>query len=365
MRNFNFLDVFHGGARPPGGPFDDRGDEQPVRRSGSTRAVARLSAGLLLLVGTISLGAAQPTAASDPRATVIVVVGAAGEEAYGDDFTAQAAAWEKACATAGARRIMIGRDEPSATSDLEQLKKTLAAESKEPGAGELWLVLIGHGTFDGKEAKFNLRGPDLAAAELAEWLKPFHRPLALIDTSSGSAPYLAKLSAPGRVIVTATRSGFELNYARLGRFLAEAVTDPASDLDQDGQTSLLEAFLSASARVAEFYKGEGRLVTEHALLDDNGDGLGTPAEWFRGVRAVKKAQEGKSVDGLRAHQFHLVRSATEQQFTPEARARRDELERTLADLREQKAKLGDEEYFRRLEVLLLELAGLYAPAKGT
>ena len=29
-------------------------------------------------------------------------------------------------------------------------------------------VLIGHGTFDGKEAKFNLRGPDFSATELAD-----------------------------------------------------------------------------------------------------------------------------------------------------------------------------------------------------
>ena len=152
----------------------------------------------------------------------------------------------------------------------------------------MWLVLIGHGTFDGKEARFNLRGPDVSADELALWLKPFRRPLAVIDTASCSAPFLNLLSATNRVIITATRSGNEQNFTRFGQYLAQALTDPEANLDKDGQVSLLEAFLTASHQAAEFYKLQGRLVTEHALLDDNGDGLGTPADWFRGLRAIKR-----------------------------------------------------------------------------
>jgi hypothetical protein len=229
---------------------------------------------------------------------------------------------------------------------------------------ELWIVLIGHGTYDGREAKFNLRGPDLSATELAEWLKPFSRPLALIDCASSSAPFLTKLSAPGRVIVTATRSGFELNYARFGQYLSEAIGNPEADLDKDGQTSLLEAFIFASNRVAEFYKSQGRLATEHALIDDNGDGLGTPADWFRGIRAVKKAKEGATVDGLRAHQFHLVRSEFEQKLPPEVRARRNELELSIAKLRDQKPKMPEDDYYRELERLLLQIARLYEAKPG-
>jgi hypothetical protein len=254
--------------------------------------------------------------------------------------------------------VLIGLAEAGGPSDHDRLRQELAAEPKE-GAAELWLVLVGHGTFDGKEAKFNLRGPDLATAELAEWLKPFRRPLAIIDTSSASAPFLAKLSAPGRVVVTSTRSGFEQNYSRFGKFFAEAIADPASDLDKDEEVSLLEAFLSAAHRTTEFYKTEGRLATEHALIDDNGDGLGTPADWFRGVRATKQARDGASLDGARAQQFHLVRSAAERELPAAVRARRDELELAVAKLRETKAKLTADEYFARLEKLLLELAALY------
>jgi hypothetical protein len=192
-----------------------------------------------------------------------------------------------------------------------------------------------------------------------EWLKLVRRPLAIIDTTSSSAPFLARLSAPNRVVVSATRSGHEQNYARFGKYLAEALSDPKSDIDKDGQISLLESFLSASHRTAEFYKTEGRLATEHALIDDNGDGLGTPAEWFRGVLATKRARDGAALDGTRAHQFHLVRSAAEQLLSPEVRARRDKLELQLADLRAQKAKMDEEKYYQELEKILLEIAALY------
>lgn len=311
-----------------------------------------------------------PVLAAEPltdRPTVIVVIGAAGEDDYEPNFAKQAAQWENVCRLANGQGITIGLEKPGATAaktDHDRLQEALGAEAKE-GKGELWLVLIGHGTFDGKEAKFNLRGPDLAGSELAAWLKPFQRPLAIIDTASASAPFLAKLSGPNRVVVTSTRSGNEQNFARFGQFFTDAMTDAKSDLDQDGQTSLLEAFLTAANRVAEFYKTEGRLATEHALIDDNGDGLGTPSDWFRGTRATKKAGSGAAPDGARARQFHLVRSEAEQKLSPEQRARRDDLELAIEDLRERKAKLGEDEYYRRLETLMLELARVYAPPPGT
>jgi hypothetical protein len=166
------------------------------------------------------------------------------------------------------------------------------------------------------------------------------------------------------VIVTATRSGYEQNYARLGKYISEAIADPAADLDKDGQTSLLEAFVMGSRKTADFYSSEGRLATEHALLDDNGDGAGTQADWFRGVRAVKKPEKGASIDGLRAHQIHLVRSESEQRLPPEVRARRDELELSIATLRESKAAINEAEYYRQLEPLLIEISQLYNQANA-
>jgi len=302
-------------------------------------------------------GRASPASSIDAM-TLIIVVGAPGEPEYGSNFIHQASLWDTASQQAGCAQITIGLDAVGATNDLDRLQLTLATQQK-TGTEALWLVLIGHGTFDGNEARFNLRGPDLSATDLALWLQPFQRPSVVINTASASAPFLNRLSATNRVIVTATRSGYEQNYARFGQFLAEAIASPQSDLDQDGQTSLLEAFLAASHRVVEFYQTEGRLATEHALIDDNGDGLGTPADWFRGIRAIKKAADGASLDGVRAHQFHLVRSAEEQRLPPAIRAQRDELELSIARLRDTKLKIPEDEYYRKLETLLLDLGRLY------
>ena len=316
---------------------------------------------MALFSGVASLGAAASPPPDQP--TILIVVGAAGEEEYGKSFAQWAGLWETAGAHAGGKAVTIGLKTNGAATDHELLEQALIAEPKETAA-ELWLVLLGHGTFDSKEAKFNLRGPDVSAAELAKWLEPFKRPLAVINTASASGPFLNSLSGPRRVIVTATKSGSEQNYSRFGQFISQAIGGTEADLDKDGQTSLLEAYLFAARETAEFYTSEGRLATEHALLDDNGDGLGTPASWFRGVRAVKKAGEGAALDGLKAHQVHLIRSAADSQMPPETRARRDDLEVAISRLREAKPTLDEAEYYRQLEKLLLEMAALYEKGTG-
>ncbi len=332
-------------------------------------AVLGLAAALAfaLLSAPAARAAAAPVAA-DPAPTsvlatadtptVIVVVGVQGDEEYGNVFAAQADAWTEIVRTVGAKGILIAGPEASTEVDRDRLKAALAAEPKQ-GRGELWLVLIGHGTFDGKEAKFNLRGPDLTTADLAEWLKPIARPMAIINTASSSAPFLNKLSGAGRVVITATRSGAEENYTRFGTHFVQALLAKESDFDKDGQVSLLEAFLAGSASLAEFYKTEGRLASEHPLIDDNGDGLGTAPDWFRGVRAVKRAQNNAAPDGPRALQLALIHSEAEKNLSPEVRTQRDALELKLAALRETKSRLAEDEYYRELEQILLQIAALY------
>lgn len=321
-----------------------------------------LSVASLGAVAAVSLGASDSQTTNASRSSVIVIVGAAGEDEYGENFGRWAELWEAASRRGGAQCLVIGRQTNNPAPDRERLQLALAIEAKE-GFTELWLVFLGHGTFDGKAAKFNLRGPDVSAAELSTWLQPFRRPLAVIDAASSSGPFLNRLAATNRAVITATRSGAEVNYARFGEYLSEAIANPEADLDKDGQTSLLEAFLMAARQVAEFYSAEGRLATEHALLDDNGDGLGTPPDWFRGVRAVKAAKDGAPLDGLRAHQFHLVCSEDELKLSPEVRARRDALEVTLSKLRDTKKEMAEDDYYAKLEAILIELARLYEPAR--
>jgi hypothetical protein len=325
--------------------------------------ICRLNAVALAVAGILLMGRLQSAASNSPdeiaadfHTRVILIVGAPGENDFSTNFLRQAEQWEKACTQSHCPETTIGLQKDSATNDFELLRLALEHESKDSSA-DLWLVLVGHGTFDGKEARFNLRGPDITASDMAAWLKPFHRRMAVIDTSSSSAPFLNKLSATNRVIITATRSGNEQNFARFGHYFADAIGDPASDLDKDGQVSLLEAFLMASRRVTEFYKIEGRLATEHALIDDNGDGLGTQADWFEGLRAVKKPQEKAGVDGLLAQQVSL--GGAQDNLSGPLRLERDSLERAVLAHREKKSQMQEDQYYQELEKLLLQVARFY------
>lgn len=311
------------------------------------------SAALGLVLG-LHLSAGE----TSTNTTLMVVVGAPGEESFTTNFVRQAQLWQSSAHEAHAAFHLVGLESKPPTNDLALLQQQLQSEPK-LGTDAVWLILIGHGTFDGQEARFNLRGPDLSAAQLATWLEPFRRPLVIIDTASSSAPFIHLLSATNRVIITATRSGNELNFTRFGQYLAESVTNSAADLDHDGQISLLEVFLSAAARVREFYQTENRLITEHALIDDNGDGKGTPADWFRGTRVVQKGKEEAKPDGAFASRLFLKADPTESSWPPDSKAQRDRLESDLAELREQKPQLSESEYLKKLEGILTELAALY------
>lgn len=328
---------------------------------------AALCAALALAVSAIGAEESAPKVKPGPddRATVVVVVGAAGNEEYGEAFKTWAGHWTEAAKKGGARSLTIGLSDEAenGATDKERLKAALGKEPKQ-GANELWIVLLGHGTYDRRAAKFNLRKDDMTAGELAKWLAPFRRPLAVINAASSSSPFVNRLAGTDRVIVSATKSGDEINFARFGQFVSEAIGGTEADLDKDGQTSLLEAYLMGSRMTEEWYEGEGRLATEHALLDDNGDGKGTPASWFRGSRAIKKSKDGTSLDGHRAHQFHLVRSEQEKRMPPELRQRRDALEMAVIRHREKKAKMSEDAYYAQLEVLLLKLARLYEEEAG-
>jgi hypothetical protein len=317
----------------------------------------------LALGAALLLGGEDDLPPPSPSTAVIVAVGQPGEETYEEQFAEWADRWKSAAEVGDARFIGIGREDSSETdeTDREILFRHLDEFAQSPPE-TLWIVFIGHGTFDGKKAKFNLRGPDVTATELAERLQPLSCRIAVINCASASGPFVNRLSSPNRVIVTATQSGFEYNFARFGDYLSQAILDPSADLDKDGQTSLLEAWLAAAAGVREFYERESRLATEHALLDDNGDGKGTPADWFRGIHLIKSPKDNTLPDGTFANQFVLVPRGEEAELPPELREQRDELERELALLRGEKDKLSEEDYTQKLESILVPLARLYREA---
>jgi hypothetical protein len=276
---------------------------------------------------------------------LLIIRGSDGTPDYAKVFDEEVTQWQ-AAATKGLVKADLLRT-------TEALKAKLSTEAANK-TGILWLVLIGHGTFDGREARFNVKGPDFTSTDLAEWLKPVQREVIIVNTASASGAFIKPLSAPRRIIITATKSGEEVFYPRFGEFFARAINgNLEADLDQDNEVSLLEAFLFASKQVTQFYETEQRISTEHALIDDNGDGVGTRSELFEGTRP-----KDPKFDGGRAHQLALVHNEEELKLSPEIRAQRDALEVKVRDLINKRSLMKEDEYYRQLEALFLQIAKL-------
>lgn len=339
-----------------------------------TNRIPPLHQRLIAIALLVAITWAKPTAAQDSgdgatpapetqlKQSVCVVIGAAGAEVYGEMFQQWAKQWQSAANRAGADFTLVGADPGPDKSDRERLQQWIQSQANRQ-QDLVWLVFIGHGTYNNQAAKFNLRGKDVSGKELAEWLKTMPDELVIIDCASSSGPWINALSASNRVVVTATQSGDEVNFARFGKYLAEAITSPQqADLDKDDQVSLLEAFCTASNGVAEFYQTDNRLATEHALLDDNGDARGTPSSFYRGLRPATSSSDRTPIDGFRARQIHLIPSEREAALPREVREQRDKLELAMAELRARKDMLSEDDYYKELEALALELARLYQSA---
>lgn len=320
---------------------------------------------------------AATTSDTETKATqaLILVVGSGGTPEYSAEFAKWAARWTEASKNAQAETVVIGLDAvvatdanttassgdvaSSSTTDADTLssaiQKFAAIETSEP----LWLVYVGHGTFDGRRASLNLRGPDVTEERLSELLKESKRPVTGIFCCSCSSPFVNALSGPNRIIISATKDGNQIQYSRFGDAFSTAIGSLDADINRDGQVSLLEAWLFASRRTSEFYKTEGRLATEHSLLDDNGDQKGTRAENFEGLRLKPNIKNAAEMDGKLSSRWSFVRSDEERKLTPEQRKIRDDLESQLEALREQKDSMDEAVYLSRLEEILRPLAELY------
>lgn len=310
------------------------------------------------------------------RPDVLVVLGAGGTTEYEEQFKRWQSRLRELASTEEVRYRVIGADEEGAVQGLgdssrrgeipegerkcdRQLLIDTISELNRETAEPLWLILIGHGTYTRGVAKFNLRGPDISSVEFAEQLQSLSRPLVSLNFFSASGPFINALSGENRVVVSATKSGQEQNFSRFGGYFIEALGDVDSDLDHDQQVSVLEAFLSASSRTQAYYDSEQRLLTEHALVDDNGDQRGTPAVFFRGIRAVRKTKSGQSVDGRLSARESLSSAKHQPALSAEQRRLRDQQERVLDDLVARESSMSRTEYLLELEKILVPLANIY------
>ncbi|MBI2401840.1 MAG: hypothetical protein HYV20_03690 [Gemmatimonadetes bacterium] len=244
---------------------------------------------------------------------------------------------------------------PATKERLEAALRELA-DRAEPGA-DVVLVLFGHGSDREGQPRFNLVGPDVTAAELATWLAAVKaRRIVVVNTASASGGFVPALAGPGRIVVTATKSGFERNATRFGEYLVQALTAGvaggagSADTDKDGRLSVLEVFQYARREVARAYEQEKRLLTEHAILEDDGDGKGSTEPSATGGDGALAASVFLTAAGA------VVAADTADPEVKRLYARRESLERRVAELRGARSSMALEVYERELEELLVELA---------
>jgi hypothetical protein len=304
-------------------------------------------------------GAMDPTVQS--KRSILIVIGAAGEEDFGKTFRESAERWRTAL-PADDLLILDGSiaDKDDAKEHRQQIldwcSKTAPQANETLALQERWLVLIGHGTHDRNSSKFNLKGPDITAEAIAKAMSVVKAKWLVIDGSSSSGPFINALSGENRIIITATKSGSEQNYSRFSEYLSKSISDPSTDLDHDDCVSILEAFLAASNRVAQFYENEGRLASEQALLDDNGDSRGTPAAFYRGARPIKAPANGLKLDGALASRTLVSNFGKPDLRTAEEKTKSELLFDQIESLRDRKKEQNEQEYYSELERLFLELA---------
>jgi hypothetical protein len=253
------------------------------------------------------------------------------------------------------REPRIVRDR--ATRDA--VRGALTRIAGQAGPGDRVLILfIGHGTSQSGRSQLALVGPDLTAQELAALLEPIRAdPVAVVLAASASGDFVRALSAPNRIIVTATKSGAEQNESLFADHFVAALGSDAADANKDNRVSLLELFTYARREVVRAYETSNRLLTEHAILDDDGDGTG------RGDPSSAGA------DGTLAGKTAMARAGSvvasdDPRAAPFLR-RREALERQIDSLRAQRERLSAPEYDRRLEDLIVQLAQVNRALRDT
>jgi len=247
----------------------------------------------------------------------------------------------------------------SAKSTRENISQLLTTVATDAGVDEsIMIVLLGHGTASDQRVLFNVPGRDFDGAELDRMLEPLaDRQVALVNTAPASSPFMESLSAPNRIVITATASAAENQHTHFGGYFVSAFAESGADADKDKNVSLLEAFLYAKRETERFYSDENRVATEHALLDDNADGKGSLLD---GKASGVDLDENE--DGAKARKFNLTNTARLDDTDPAtlARLQLDIEARKLVDeiesLKRTKKTQHEKEYRGSLEDLLVELA---------
>jgi len=300
-----------------------------------------------MIVAGVLLSSLARTAAAE-QSHLVIIVGLGGEKKYSEAFRAMAVsmvgAAEKKLGMDPAHIVSLGENE----STRESVQKAFREVTFRAAPGDLvFILLIGHGSFQQGESRFNLRGPDMTAADFVPLLDALaSRTVVFVNTASASGDFVKALMGRDRTIVTATKSAQERNETAFARHFVDAFATGGADADKDERVSVLEAFDYARREVQRFYEKERRLLTEHAVLEDGREGA-----LARTVFLGSGDGETQSAD------------AGDPKLAALRQERRD-VERRLDTLKARKETTAAAPYEEELEKLLLELALKEAEIRG-
>jgi hypothetical protein len=323
------------------------GNDATVASGFSRKAIAALGAAAVLVILT------QTTAAVAGERYALIVAGASG----GEEYAAQYAAWSRDLAAVLVERMKIDRGHlkvltdspnPAEASTAANVRQHLNAVRRGMTRDDvLFIVLIGHGTYDGVDAKFNLVGADLESAQWADLVAGLPGRVVVVNTSSASFPFIERLTGERRVVITATDSVAQRFDTVFPGYFIKAFQGDAADIDKNDRISIWEAFTAATGDVRRHYQRRGQLATERALLDDNGDGIGRDAG-------------GNGEDGSLSSHVYLDEPLPGAQPTDEILLKllhkRAALEADLDELKVRRTFLRPSEYQAEFERLMVELA---------
>ena len=263
---------------------------------------------------------------------VVIIEGLGGEPRYTVEFGEQVAAIENAARSVTvSERIRVFRAGEVAREEVlayfENLKTAIS------GNDQVALYLVGHGSYDDHEYKFNIQGPDLTGEDIAGMLDslPSTSQL-LVNTSSASGAIADLAENDNRMLILATRSGVERHATRFGTYFAAALNDPTADIDKNRIVSAAEAFSFAERQVDDYFERNGQLATEHPRM------------------------EGDRADRFGVARLGASRPSIDDTVLTELIAERDALNARIDSLRLEQANLTPEDYRSRLLQNMIELA---------
>jgi hypothetical protein len=217
------------------------------------------------------------------------VIGLPGDEEHHHRFQQTADIWRQwlvQVAGVESKNLTLLRSDDESDDGSKATSENIAKAVKQletelTSDDSLWVFLLGHGSQDKRHGWFHLPGADLNSAQWAGLFAPLQAGEQVFWlTQAGSGSFLKPMSLPDRIVIAATDADGEVNETRFPHLLAEVMQRQLDEKDSETApdptpTSVMDLFRAATEQVNQAFDLEQLVPTEHAQLDDNGDGMGT------------------------------------------------------------------------------------------